>query len=333
MRKNLIRTILFFLTGAGLFWYVYRNLEIHKIQDTLSELKYGWIFLSFFLGLSSHFLRAVRWKMLIQPMGHQPRTLNLFLSVLVLYFINLVIPRGGEIARCGTVTKFEQIPFVKLVGTVFVERLTDVVAFFLIFAGLLFWKLDVVKQMFSGLKYDFTGYDFRIFWLVGAVFFIVLVYWLSRKLGWLDRLSSRIKRLKEDIKEGVQSVLLLRNKSLYLVYTLLIFVLWLFMLYVIFFAYTPTSDMSFAAAIFAYTVGTFAYLLPIQAGIGVWHFLIIQALFLFGLEKEFGMMYALIAHTFTNLVYLIFGGIGFVLLPFFNQNSGFKFEKLQLMND
>jgi hypothetical protein len=93
------------------------------------------------------------------------------------------------------------------------------------------------------------------------------------------------------------------------------------MLYVIFFAYAPTNNISFAAAIFAYTIGTFAYLLPIQAGIGVWHFLIIQSLLLFGLEEEPGMMYALIAHTFTNVIYLVFGSVGFVILPLINQKD------------
>ena len=333
MNKKLIQTLLFFSIGAVLFWFVYRNIEFHAFRQALIDLNYSWIFLSFFLGLSSHFLRAVRWKMLIEPMGHQPRTVNLFLSVLVLYFINLVVPRGGEIARCGTVTKFEKIPFVKLIGTVFVERLTDVVAFFLIFAGILLWKLDVVVQMFSTLQFDFSNYGLKVI-LIGVIGMIGLGgYWLSKRLGWLERFASKIQQLKKDIKEGGRSILLMKKRGLYILYTLLIFVLWFLMLYVIFFAYAPTNNMSFAAAIFAYTIGTFAYLLPIQAGIGVWHFLIIQALFLFGLEKEFGMMYALIAHTFTNLVYLIFGSIGFVLLPLFNQESRLKIGKLELMED
>ena len=38
-------------------------------------------------------------------------------------------------------------------------------------------------------------------------------------------------------------------------------------------------------------------------------------------------MFALIAHTFTNLVYLIFGTIGFILMPLINTNSHDRLDK------
>ena len=319
--RKVIKGIFFLGIGGGLFWYVYRDLDIHLIGETLNKLKYEWILLSFVFGLTSHFIRAVRWQMLIEPMGHKPKKLNLFLSVLVLYFINLVVPRGGEVARCGTVTRYEKIPFVKLIGTVFVERITDVIAFFIIFIAIVLWKFELVNQLFAKLPLDFSGYQSKIQTIGGVGIFVVLLYLGSKRFGLLDRFQTKIQRLKNDIKQGIKAILLVRKRWLYIIYTALIFLMWLFMLYVIFFAYAPTSNMSFAAAIFAYTVGTFAYLLPIQAGIGVWHFLIIQSLLLFGLEEEPGMMYALIAHTFTNVIYLVFGSVGFVILPFINQRS------------
>lgn len=127
--------------------------------------------------------------------------------------------------------------------------------------------------------------------------------------------------MKAEAVEGFKTILKIKNKVAYTIYTLLIFMIWLTMLYVIFFAYEPTKEMSFSAAIFAYTVSTLAFLLPIQAGMGVWHYLIIQSLFLFGLNKESGMIFALIAHTATNTVYLLFGAIGFILLPWFNMEE------------
>ena len=98
-------------------------------------------------------------------------------------------------------------------------------------------------------------------------------------------------------------------------------ILWLIRFYVIFFAYAPTAKLTITVAIFSYALGTLAYLLPIQAGIGVWHLIIIQCLFLFGVDKDSGMMFALIAHTFSNLIYLAFGALGLVLLPLINNNN------------
>ncbi len=319
--KKIIRGTLFFTLGIGMFWYVYRDLDLSVLEETLYELKYEWIFASFFFGLLSHYIRALRWKMLIESLGHKPRSLNLFLSVLVLYFVNLIIPRGGEFARCGTVSRYEKIPFMRLFGTVFVERITDIFAFLVIFLGVIIWKFELVKTLIGSLNFDLSGYHTKIMLVGVGGLVMVLFYFVSRRFGLLDRFHHKIKTVKANIKNGLQSILLIRNVWLYLAHTAVIFIAWLLMLYVIFFAYAPTSNMTFGAAIFAYTVGTLAYFLPIQAGIGVWHFLIIQSLFFFGLEKEAGMMYALIAHTFTNLVYLIFGGVGFLVLPFVNQKE------------
>jgi glycosyltransferase 2 family protein len=305
------------------FWFVYRNLDIDQIGNALKELNYGWIFLSFIFGLSSSFVRAVRWKMLIAPMGYQPRKRNLFLSVLVLYFTNLIIPRGGEIARCGVITKYEKIPFTKLIGTVFVERLTELIAFFMIFFVILLWQFPYIEHLMvaSDLTMDFSGLKTKLIITVIGVTVIVAVYFLLSKLGFFNAIRTKIQKIKHDFIEGIRSVIHLKEKWLFIFYTFLIYLLWLLMLYVVFFAYPPTEKLSFSVAIFTYAVGTFAYLLPIQAGIGVWHLIVIQCLFLFGIDKESGMIFALIAHTFTNVIYLLLGAIGLALLPIVNNND------------
>ena len=325
--KKLITGTIFFIIGAGLFWYVYQDINIQSIKDVLKELKYSWIFLSVILGLISTLVRAIRWKMLIESMGYKPKTLNLFLSVQILYFINLVIPRGGELARCGMIAKYEKIPFVKLLGTVFVERLTDFISFIFIFIGVFFLQFSFIKKIFSTLKISPSGFQSKIliFSLVATLF--ILLYWLFKRIGLLKRFQNKINKIKEEIKEGIKSILLIEKKWTYIFLTFLIFLMWLLELYVVFFAYTPTYNMTLPAAIFTYTIGTLAFLLPIQAGIGVWHFLVMESLNLFGLDKDFGKMFALVAHTFTNLVYLIFGTVGFIIIPLINNKSHVKPDK------
>jgi len=322
-RKKIIQSLIFLLIGISLFWYAYRDLDFDQIGEAIKELKYGWIFLSFVFGLISHFIRAIRWKMLIAPMGYQPKTKNLFLSVLVLYFTNLIIPRGGEIARCGVITKYEKIPFTKLIGTVFVERLTDLIAFFIIFLVILFWQFSYIQHLLTStdIIMDFSGLKTKLIFAVVATILIVSLYFLLNKFGFFNSMRTKINKIKHDFIEGIRSIIHLKGKWIYIFYTFLIFLMWLLMLYVVFFAYAPTDKLSFSVAIFTYAVGIFAYLLPIQAGIGVWHLIVIQCLSLFGINKESGMIFALIAHTFTNVIYLLFGAIGLVLLPIVNSTE------------
>jgi uncharacterized protein (TIRG00374 family) len=232
-----------------------------------------------------------------------------------------VIPRGGEIARCGMIAKYEKIPFAKLLGTVFIERLTDFIAFIIIFIGVLFLQASLIKEIFSVLKLSPSSFQSKILIFGLVVILLILFCWIFRKIGLLNKFQNKINKIKEEIIDGIKSVMMIEKKWIYIILTFLIFLLWLLMLYVVFFAYPPTFNMPLSAAVFTYTIGTFAFLLPIQAGIGVWHFLVSECLYLFGLNKEAGKMFALIAHTFTNLVYLIFGTIGFIIMPLINNNS------------
>src|SRR6056297_2114603 len=115
-RKQLIQTFIFLIVGVAIFIYVYKDLGLEKIKHALHSLKYEWIILSGIFGLASHFIRALRWQLLIDPLAHKPRTVNTFLAVLVLYLFNILIPRGGEIARCSVLNRYEKIPFTKLLG-------------------------------------------------------------------------------------------------------------------------------------------------------------------------------------------------------------------------
>jgi hypothetical protein len=325
--KKLITAIFFFIIGVGLFWYVYKDINIQSVKDALKELNYSWILLSIILGLLSTLVRALRWKLLIESIGYKPKTINLFLSVQILYFINLVIPRGGELARCGMVAKYEKIPFAKLLGTVFIERLTDFFAFLIIFIGVFFMQLSLVEKIFSIIKISPSSFQSKILIFGLVVILFILFYWIFRKIGLLNKFQNKINKIKEEIIEGIKSVMLIDKKWTYIFLTFLIFLLWLLMLYFVFFAYPPTYNMPLSAAVFTYTIGTFAFLLPIQAGLGVWHFLVSECLYLFGLNKEAGKMFALVAHTFTNLVYLIFGTIGFIIIPLINNKTPHKQDK------
>ena len=325
--KKLITAIFFFIIGVGLFWYVYKDINIQSVKDALKELNYSWILLSIILGLLSTLVRALRWKLLIESIGYKPKTINLFLSVQILYFINLVIPRGGELARCGMVAKYEKIPFAKLLGTVFIERLTDFFAFLIIFIGVFFMQLSLVEKIFSIIKISPSSFQSKILIFGLVVILFMLFYWIFKKIGLLNKFQNKINKIKEEILDGIKSVMMIEKRWTYIFLTFLIFLLWLLMLYFVFFAYPPTYNMPLSAAVFTYTIGTFAFLLPIQAGLGVWHFLVSECLYLFGLNKEAGKMFALVAHTFTNLVYLIFGTIGFIIIPLINNKTPHKQDK------
>jgi glycosyltransferase 2 family protein len=321
--RKIIQSGIFFIIGAALFWYVYKDLAVSKIKSELAHLAYGWVFVSLVFNLLSQLTRAYRWKKLITPMGHKPGMLNLFLSLLVMAFANLVIPRGGEVARCGVITKYDKVPFTKLVGTVFIERITDFAALIILFFVLLAWQFPVVLKLLhsSNINLEFSDYKSKIITYSSAIIFVFLLIFTLYKLNVFKKFSQKIHKVKMDFVEGFKTIASMKGKGMYIFQTFLMYFFYLLMLYVTFFVYEPTTHLTMGNAAFTFAVSTFAFLLPIQGGIGAWHYIVIQCLLLFGINSEDGMVFALIAHTFTNLINLVFGGMALIILPLVNSGA------------
>jgi hypothetical protein len=198
-------------------------------------------------------------------------------------------------------------------------------AFLLIFLAVLAWQMEFIKDVFgssSELSFDPGSLKNKLYLLLGAIVVIGIIFMLFKRLGLLKKIESKIKKIKNDIVQGILTVLHVKQKGIYILITFIIFLLWTLMLYAVFLAYAPTGDLPYKAALIITIVGTLAFLLPIQAGIGVWHLIAIQCLFLFGIDKDLGGRFALIAHTFTNVImFLVFSPLGFVLLPIVNNRK------------
>ncbi len=319
---KILQVIIFLGIGLFIFWWVYQDLSIETILEATKNLDYGWIILSFIFGMISHASRAARWKMLIDSTGKKVRFINTYLAVFILYFVNLLIPRAGEIARVSVLSKYENIPFTRLLGTVFVERMTDLVMTLLLAVVIIFSNIQTIQAFFienpsliEGIKGFFSLQLLIILFLVAGIIIFIYLRWAKRSGS---NFKAKIDSLKENFISGIRSVKNLKNPGLYIFHSVFIFLMWLLMLYVVFFAYKPTEHLGLSAAMVTFLMGGLAMLAPVQGGIGPWHFMVIETLFIYGIPRVDGKIFALIAHSSTNLIYLVVGLIALLLLPLLN---------------
>ncbi|MGZ8551115.1 MAG: lysylphosphatidylglycerol synthase transmembrane domain-containing protein, partial [Chitinophagaceae bacterium] len=134
MKKRLfiLFQYLFFLgLGAFLVWWSVKDIDNEKMAEIRSALKNARLYLIvpvFIILISSHYVRALRWRLLMEPMGYKPGKANTFLAVMVGYLANQAVPRLGEVLKCTLLARYEKIPADKLVGTIILERLIDAVS-------------------------------------------------------------------------------------------------------------------------------------------------------------------------------------------------------------
>lgn len=333
MKQNIVKIIKFFsffLIGILIFWMVYKDQDITRIKGILTnEVNYFWIVLSLFLGLLSHISRTIRWNLMIEPLGHKPRMLNTFLAVMIGYLMNLALPRMGEVSRCGVLARYEKIPFTKLVGTVVLERLIDVLMLLVLLGIVILTQFGQVLEFLKNnpdvqVKLEKVIYSPL---LIGALVFFFVILWLSRHKIRQSAFIKKVMGFVAQFVEGFRSILKMKKKGAFIFHSVAIWTLYYLMLYCVFFAFGFTSHLTALAGLTVFVFGSFGMVAPVQGGIGAWHFMVIEGLALYGVDRADGKVFALLAHGSTTIMLIVFGLISLLVLPFVNELDETEIEK------
>lgn len=327
MKKTIVKILqflAFFAVGAFIFWLIYKDQDIEHIKSVLkNDVKYGWVWLSLFLGLLSHISRTLRWGMMIEPVGHKPRFINTFLAVMVGYLMNMAFPRMGEVSRCGVLARYEKISFTKLIGTVVAERLVDMISLLILLGVVIFSQfgkmlhfIEVNPEIKEKLMAVISSPVLLVVLAIAVVLFIVF-----RKAFKHTVIFRKIMEIIKNFKEGFISIRNIKNKGWFFFHSAFIWVMYYLMLYVIFFAFDFTSNLTPIAGLTTFVLASFGMVAPVQGGIGAWHFMAKEALSLYGVANENGIIFAFVAHTSMTVMIIFIGIISLLILPFINRRN------------
>lgn len=302
-----------FVLGLGILWWMYRGTNWSDFGHyVLHEMNWWWMLLSLAFGILPQMARAWRWKMALEPLGEHPRRTSCTDAIFMSYAASLVIPRVGEVTRCGTLKTSDGVSFTKSLGTVVTERLVDSLLM-LLFTGIAFLLqlpmflrfLKETNTNIGDLLYRFTGTGY-------IVTFICLVAALIAGFVAIRRFSffKKGRDMLRDMWEGVLSLRKVRNLPLYLFYSVLIWVGYFLHFYIAFFSFDFTAHLSIGAAFLIFCVGTFAVLVPTPNGAGPWHFAVKTMLVLYGVAETQAIMFALTVHTIQTALVVLLGAFG-----------------------
>ncbi len=321
MKKSTLATlkkVLYPLIAVGLLYWVYLRIDPAKTYDQIKEANYGWVLLASFVALMSHFVRAVRWKMLIEPMGYKGKTSTSFYAVIIGYAVNFLTPRMGEVARCAVKSKVDGMPVDKLVGTVVTERVFDLVVTLLITIAAFFFQYDLIGDFFTEqLNQNGGGNSTKLILLGG---FLVLSVAGLFVLGWLKKRENNPPFLQKIINfvsgllDGAKSIFKLKNPLLFVGMTLLIWVLYFATPYLLFLSVEGTAHLGFDAALTTLIVATMAIIIPAPGGIGSFHYFVPLGLVLYNIDINVGTSYAIISHTSHMVMIFVAAGVVSVIM-------------------
>ncbi|WP_316796626.1 lysylphosphatidylglycerol synthase transmembrane domain-containing protein [Pedobacter agri] len=314
--KTALKYILLFLIGIVVLYLAFRGQDLERIWFEIKTANYFWISASASAVLIAHVLRALRWQMLYKSLHYKVTLSNAYHAVMIGYLANLALPRFGEIGRCSVIHKAERVPMFASIGTVITERLVDVLVLLLTAIAMIIFQYHVVsgflyKAIYINLISKISSLNYL--WITIIVILllstvVVAVYLLRQKF------SKKLLRIFVNLRQGFGSYGKLKQKGLFLTYTLAIWVFYCLSMYFAFSAIRATADLSFNAAFTAVVFSGFAMAAPVQGGIGVFHWMVAQSLVLYGISFKDGLAYATIIHSSQVLLILILGSLSLLII-------------------
>jgi len=321
---NIVKVVLPLLVGVYIIWYVFGQLdplEKESMYHSLKEANYSWIALSMVFGILSHMSRAYRWQYLLAPLGYKPRFMNSFFSVMIGYLINLILPRVGEVSRCGVLSKYEKISFTKLFGTVIAERIADLTILGTIIIVVILVQLSTIKTLlFSILPQDInTNYLITIAGISLVVVLVIgfITYQVLKRS--VNTIVLRIKELLRGFIDGLKSIVNMENSGLFILHTLFIWFMYVTMFYVSFLSLAETSHVPISGVLAAFSLGGLS-LIFIQGGIGIYPAAIMKVLLLYGVAEGAGGALGWIIWTSQTVMLLSLGLMSIMLVSWYNKH-------------
>ncbi len=339
---NILKFTLFLSIGLVVLYLVYQHQEtayqaecelrgipeaecslIGKVVDDFKGANYLWILLVLVAFTLSNISRAIRWNMLLKPLGYEPRLINSFLAVVLGYFANLGLPRMGEIVRPATISRYEKVPLESAIGTIVTDRIIDVISILILTAMALMVEFDTIWAFL--MENDAFGNIMAKFqtvavYLGGLFVLMLLLFFIFRKRIVQTALFLKIKKIALGFWEGILSVRKVKKFWIFLFHSINIWFMYFMMTYLCFFAFEPTAHLPMVAALVVFVFGGWGVVIPSPGGMGTYHFMVMAALAIYGISGDDAFSWANIAFFSIQLgVNVFIGMIALILLPIINK--------------
>ncbi|MGY3055072.1 uncharacterized protein (TIRG00374 family) [Pedobacter sp. UYEF25] len=314
--KSALKITLLFLIGIVILYFAFRGQDIENIWEEIKGANLFWVVTAALITIAANIIRALRWQMLFTSLDYKVGFLNSLSAVYIGYLSNLALPRFGELMRCKALERQANIPLFACIGTVITERLFDVLVLFLATVGMLIFQFHVVEEFLRANLFQRLVQAFsinHIWWGVGMILFAILLlllffYFIK------ERFKRRLLRWYSALRQGLSSYQKLKSKSLFLSYSVGIWMLYLLAVFAAFFALKCTSNLGLNSAFTTMVFSGLAMAVPVQGGIGVFHWMIAKCLMLYGISITDGLAYATVLYAVQLVPVMFCGPIGFAIL-------------------
>lgn len=317
MTRRIVKIVASIVIAAVFLWIAFREVNPSELWAQMKDIRLYWIPPFVVVVFISHYLRAERWRLLLEDIDPKPLRSTLFAGVMIGYMINYIVPRLGEVSRPVYVARKMKLSSSNLLGTIVLERIIDLlclIVFLLYISFYLVREKGIVSEVLGTNAWVTNVYIL----LPIAILMFILVVWAGyRVLLYVDarRQTSHpfLVKLVDIVKrfwKGLLSVKEVKNWPLFLIYSIGIWVGYGVMAYLPFWMLDlhTTYNLGVVEAIVVTVISAVGIVIPTPGGVGTYHLFVQQCLWLlYSVPLMTALTYATITHATTIVVVFLIG--------------------------
>ena len=310
-----LKNLLPIFIGVFCIYYSFKDISFSEFKEYFTKINYLWVFVGIFLGALSHISRSYRWKFLIEPLGYKLGFINSVLTVFSAYLINYTVPRAGDIARGTFISKYENIPFEKAIGTIVAERAVDVLCILIIIMIGLIIEFDKISNKLIGFIKE-SDFSTLLWSLLIVLIFLITIYLIIKRF----KFYKKIKSFLSGLIDGMTIIFKMKNRNQFIFHSIFIWIMYVLMFYFTSKAFVDLNQVTFFQLTISFTLAALSIMLS-NGGIGIYPLAVEESLGWYGVQSATGLAFGWVMWLSQTLMVVIFGGLSLFVLPFINRSK------------
>lgn len=322
----------------ALFLYLaFRNVNLNELLSILRNTNYLYVFIGVFIGVvGGSAVRALRWRVLLEPIKKGIKFKNLFATTIIGYMLNNLFPRSGEVVRPYLLGKHENISRASAFATIIVERIIDTIMFLLMFGIALIYFKDTITDSIPQISFAVIILSAMIFLMLAWIIFMIGKPEISLKIVKFftkflpDKLHAKADDIFTSLLNGFD---VLKKPSLFFriaVYSIMLWAAYLTSTYIPFYSFgiltanggTGVLRGLWDANLLLVLINV-AMFIPSPAATGPYHYMCTVTLVnMFAINRSSALGYATATHAMMFIMFLVLGLYYFI-------TSQYRFSELK----
>jgi uncharacterized protein (TIRG00374 family) len=300
------KTIISFVVAIFVLYLLFSRIEFDTIFGVIIQARISYILFAAAIFFSTLPIRGERWRLLLKNIGVKAGLRDASEIFMLSWFANSIIPaKMGDVYRGYLARKSWGVPISKCFGTVYVERIYDVLTLVILMgmSSIMIFGTNSPREIRIAIALGFS---------IVVILISIIIAFSKGKMFVSSKLPMKVRQIFINFTEGLQESVKKGSISLIIFYTILIWIMETARLYLVVESLSPIHNMGISLSLIVFVALAASLLSAFPAtpgGLGAVEFAIVGVFVLVGVDPGVSAGIAILDRAISYWGLMIVGGV------------------------